>query len=982
MSEPKFFDKIKISEIKDIKISTITSYKDRIIIGDLDGNVQAYEITSKNKMNETGKINLKNKIDQILKSPKRNICFILSSGEVLSLNLPSLNNKTQLIKSGIEKIYVNPFNKEYENQILVINKKKKLKMYNVDIEQSQVTLSDSKIKEIALEEIPNSALWFDNIFIYSNISNTYWLYLNTGKTISVEVGGIAQIINFGDKIGLVRSELTIFMRNGTTIPYKPISQTMSDFISFSLFKKYLIGLNKNSINIFKVGEMSCELIETINLDKNEGNGKYIISSENKIILLLEDNNKNFNAIELQEKPFEDQINILIEDKKFNEGLEILIDNIPEESENKQNIIEQFYLDCAFICLRDRPKEYDYDLSLKYLNLTNYNPFEIIYMFFDCLNIDIIHIDKKADIVEHKNENQLITKKEIDSEESKKVLSFLLNNLLIKRDFILDRFKSFSNYNDYLKEKMTFLSSKFGKINLSDSKMDITIKDTLDIINKTLLKCMIKLQKNPREIQSVLDNKSINYQIFDEFQEDNFFLDENNKNLDETKFVIAYINEKKEKYEEALKVWKYFGTRNVQNDKYSLIGRERTKKIFYKFKENKTLKPEIKQILFRQFITWLLLKYQNEAFEIMIKTEIVSINIFLNEIIVEIENNKGEPGFLKEKFLEYCNQSNTNEEYQTQLLILYLDKIFSYMPKDKKDINNENYLQGELKKYYDMFFKIIKEPDSCYNKRIILEYIENSWLKKPTIYLYSQLKEHDKALNVLFNESKINNNFEEIEKYCQENLDSKSNIFQNFYKLLSDLVKNDYQENIDKKFEKIDKLEKKLISSTQENMTESEKKEYNDEILKIKEEINKLNEMKKPYEDEMLRILNNYGSIQNLDPLFALNYANEHINVCDNNDFFNYLSNVITEFTEERNKYKLTKNLSEIAAIYKEKEAMDLKNKYVIIDSEKICGLCKKKIGNTSFVIYPNLKVYHSRCIKNISIDPITGIDFSKKKCLK
>ena len=110
---------------------------------------------------------------------------------------------------------------------------------------------------------------------------------------------------------------------------------------------------------------------------------------------------------IKPETFEDQINILIEDKKFNEGLEILIDNIPEESENKQSIIEQFYLDCAFICLRDRPKEYDYDLSLKYLNLTNYNPFEIIYMFFDCLNIDIIHIDKKADIVEHKNENQLL-----------------------------------------------------------------------------------------------------------------------------------------------------------------------------------------------------------------------------------------------------------------------------------------------------------------------------------------------------------------------------------------------------------------------------------------------------------------------------------------------------------------------------------------------------------------------------------------------
>ena len=395
-----------------------------------------------------------------------------------------------------------------------------------------------------------------------------------------------------------------------------------------------------------------------------------------------------------------------------------------------------------------------------------------------------------------------------------------------------------------------------------------------------------------------------------------------------------------------------------------------------------MKPEIKQILFRQYITWLLLKYQNEAFEIMLKTEIVSVNIFLNEIISEIENTKGEQGLLKENFLEYCNQNNKNEEYQTQLLFLYLEKIFSYMPNDKKEINSENYLQGDLKKYYDLFFKIIQEPESCYNKRTILDKIENSWIKKPKIYLYSQVKEHDKALNELFNEAKSNLNFEEIENYCKENIKNKTDIFQIFYKLLSDLVKNNYQNIIDKKIEEIDRLEKKLISSNQENMDESEKKEFNDQILKIKEEINNLNERKKPYEDEMLRLLKEFGSIENFDPLFALNYSNEHINICENNDFFNYLTNVISGYTEERNKYKLTKNLSEMAAIYKEKESMDFKNRYVIIDSEKVCGLCKKKIGNTLFAVYPNLKIYHSRCIKNISIDPITGEDFSKKKFIK
>ena len=69
----------------------------------------------------------------------------------------------------------------------------------------------------------------------------------------------------------------------------------------------------------------------------------------------------------------------------------------------------------------------------------------------------------------------------------------------------------------------------------------------------------------------------------------------------------------------------------------------------------------------------------------------------------------------------------------------------------------------------------------------------------------------------------------------------------------------------------------------------------------------------------IRILKVYGTIDNLDPLFALNYANEHINICENNDFFNYLSNIIKEYTEEGNKYKITKNLTQMGLVYKEKE---------------------------------------------------------------
>ncbi len=979
MSESKFFNKIKLSELKDIKISAINAYKDHLIIGDVSGNIQIYEITSKNKLNEISKQNFKNKIEQIIKSPNKNICYILSSGELFSLNLPTLDNKTQLIKTGIEKIYINPYNKENENQIMTINKKKKLKIYNIDISPGQVSLTDSKIKEIVVEEIPHYALWFNNSFIYSTSTKTFWLHLNIGKTIPLEFQCISEILNLDDKVVLSSEQITIFMKNGKSIPYNPISQQGKDFISFSRYNNYLIALYQSGIYIYKIGEISCDLVENINFEKNEGVGKYIINSENKIIIFAEDGNKN-NVIDLREKPYEEQLNILLEAKDYNSALEVLVNNVPEENDNKLDIIEKFYLDCAFMCLRDDNK--DYDLALKYLNLTNFNPFEFIYMFYEYFNINIIHLDKKNNIIEHNKENQLISINSNDNEDLKKKLTFLINILIIKRDYILEKYKYSSSNNEYENEKISFLSSKYSKINLSDSKIEVTIKETFDTINSVLIKSMIKLQKNPRDIQSALNNKSINFQIFENFKNDAFFLDEKNKNLDETKFTLAYIDEKKENYEEALKVWEYFGTRNVQNDKFSSVGRERTKKIFYKFKENKDIEISKKQELFKKYIKWLLLKFQAEAFEVVLKSEIVDIKVFMDEIIPDIEKTTGETGTFKEKFLEYCNQNNKNEEYQTQLLILYIDKMFLYIPKDKKEAKEEDYLQGNLKKYYDMLLKIIKEPDSCYNKRTILEYIENSWIKEPKIYLYSQLKEHDKALNELFNEAKISHKFDDIEKYCKENTKSRPDIFQSFYKLLSDVVKNECQDIINKRLEEADNIEKKLIRAKDENLTENEINEYNNKILKLKEDIKNLNELKKPFEEEMLLILKNYGSIQNLDPLFTLNYINEHINICENDDFFNYLSNVITEYTDERNKYKITKNLSEMSAIYKEKETSEYKKKYVIIDPEKTCGLCKKKIGNNMFVIYPNLMVYHSRCIKNINVDPITGVDFSKKKCSK
>ena len=70
----------------------------------------------------------------------------------------------------------------------------------------------------------------------------------------------------------------------------------------------------------------------------------------------------------------------------------------------------------------------------------------------------------------------------------------------------------------------------------------------------------------------------------------------------------------------------------------------------------------------------------------------------------------------------------------------------------------------------------------------------------------------------------------------------------------------------------------------------------------------------------------------------------------------------------------------MALIYKEKEVLQEKHKGVFIENETTCCLCNKKIGNT-FVIYPNMKLFHPKCATNLSVCPLTGCDFSKKKAI-
>ena len=969
MSKEKLFNKIKL-ETMNINITAVNISGRNVIIGEENGNLTAFEI-KKNKLLEVSKVKLKSKIEKICIPITKKIAFILCGGDVYFVNLPKLENPQSLfISKDIVGIFLNLEDLIYENMFMVLEKKTKiaLKMYEFDVNENKVDIKEKKFnKDLYLEKVPNCASWTENVyFVYALEKKSLWLNWNTGNYDSKDDS--EAIIDMTDLYGMFAITqkidtmfLTVFMQKGRSSSYNMLMHTETGFHCFYPFKNHSIGLYDNCIVIFKPREKIYSPVETINFDKGE-TGKFMVATRNKLIVLTQSGD-NINFIDIQPRPFEEQIKVVLDKKEFSKGLEILIDNVPEDDDERHTKLEEFFLDCAWTYLEGKKK--DFITSLKYITLTNFNPFEFIYAFCDELNVKIIHSDKEQDIINNKKENQLINSNTSEKEQ-KEALEYLMTILKMKRDYILENFIKSRGESENC--PIDFMSSNRSKINLKNSETQVTIGETFYAINSTLIKCMIKLKLDPIEIENALDNETIDYSSnFKDFEKELFFSAERNKNLDETKFTLSYISEKYGvNYESVLEQWENFG--KSKNEKYSFIGKERTKKLFYRFKEATNIASDEKEKLFRKHIEWLLEKYPEEVFEVITKTELVSNKIFMEEIIPKIKSTNED---LKEKFLVYCNQNHKTETYQTLLLQLYADKLFIITGKESKPKK----LEGNSEKFYNLFMDIIKSKEDVYNKKKILEYIENSWLKDAKIILYAKLKEFNKALEVLFNEAKETLSFEEIEDFCKKNSENTNQkLYQKFYQLLSDTIK-EYQDNIDKALEDIEKTKKNLDEKNPNN------KFFLDEISKSEEEIKKKEEKKNSFEKEMLKILKKNGDIDTIDPMIALDYANDHMNMCQNPDFFYYLKKMVTDFTIEGNKYRITKNLSDIGLAYKAKEDYELKKKYVRIDSNKVCDLCQKKIGNTVFVVYPNLSVYHSKCALNLNIDPKTGIDFSRPNCI-
>ena len=328
----KFFTKVLFT-LKEKKITAVNIIETYLILGDETGSIYTYEITDTKGLVPVSQAKLNSKIDKILIPPNTKITLVLCSGEVNFFDIPFLSfNKTLIKDKNLHDIFIKDDTSKHNNEFLVVNKKKRIYVYDYEYSNKTVIFDEKKIKyTFKIKDLPKCALWtIYNEFIYSNNRQIFWLYLNSGKTTLVSFEHTIQIINLEYKIAVSNTEITLFLKDGCAYEFNPIFHAYYggiDFQGFAMFKNHLLALYKNVVHIYKNSKNTYDLVESLYFC-GDGNAKFLVTSNNKVIICTEIGCK-FNILEFKERLDDEIKNILIPENKDNNNNE----------NNKNNYIE-------------------------------------------------------------------------------------------------------------------------------------------------------------------------------------------------------------------------------------------------------------------------------------------------------------------------------------------------------------------------------------------------------------------------------------------------------------------------------------------------------------------------------------------------------------------------------------------------------------------------------------------------------------------
>ena len=246
------------------KISAVNICENFLITGNEKGNLITYEFGSSNTLYKLKEISFKYKIEKILVPSSGRMAFVLVNKEVNYVKIP-LMNIVQVFKIGdiVVNVFLNKDELDYQNMILILNKKKELKMYEYEIAQDKISFQEKQLsKNLTLKDFPKCRLWISkNYFVYSltekdskKDDTLNWLNLDTLKEKSSELGEIFDLNYLTDKVSASTKNYTLFMVDCIAYQYSLLLHDSGEFKNFCEFKNYLFALYDKTIGVFKAGK--------------------------------------------------------------------------------------------------------------------------------------------------------------------------------------------------------------------------------------------------------------------------------------------------------------------------------------------------------------------------------------------------------------------------------------------------------------------------------------------------------------------------------------------------------------------------------------------------------------------------------------------------------------------------------------------------------------------------------------------------------
>ena len=976
-SNLELYDIELLKEFPQINITSVADYNDHVIIGDSLGNIMTFK-REKTKLVQIHQLQLKSKIENLIVMEKLNILLVLSGGNIFIYELLSFKDNspkdTDKESKDLKDIYKIALNKSpnNENEILIVTKKKKLLFFYYNNEMLRLFPlefidKEKKLLTFNLDEFPEKIMWYDkNICYYTKSGKLAFIIIKKIENNWVKkeliqdfpVENLAYVnkswiilqVGIGlyyDLEGQPMTKNTLVFNTDANGPLIVDIEILNDF--------HIVALSEKNIMIFENNEG--QLMQTLNIDSPEFIKKFLLLGKNKVFALTsnkkDEKTKEFiyKLWEVREFTFEKQIKMALKSNEFEKAFNLL-NNKLEFNEEKFKFLESIYCDCGWICI-NRKTEEGYKLAESYFGLCNFNPFELIYHFIKLLKIKPIHegYGDENKLPVEANNCQIISKEASLDKNTKAALEMLIKLLQTKKTYILKK----NQLPNVLKEKgkkksfesiknniLTFESSQNCLINLQDVQpTDIKLFETINIINETLVNAMVLLEYGISYIAEIIEDDIHTKSYSEEFLR--------SINTFTSNMALACIYRKNKKYSEAINLLEPF-IDNKENSEKNNEAINLLKKILIEFGTNNEYVN-----LFEKGIKILLKNHSNIAFDIILYNELIGIDDVLMKILPESEDvdliNK------REMFLKViCNDKNySNGKYQILYIELLIQKLFAQV--ENKDIPKNKDEEKKFPKEYEELKEVVKKFDK-FDPAPILALVQNTWMYDIELYILSDAKKNDEAIQLLINLVKSNvKSFEDIREFCKINYSIDVDIFRKYFKKLREQY--DDKDNQETK----DMFKKEMLKIID---------------LFISGELLDKEEVKKKTKLELINILNPKEIISLIPSDWKLNEPLDDTQKDKENckTIFNLMHFYLKEYSILTNNYKRLENLAKMDLTYKQKQLFELRDKHVTLGVTSCCYLCGKKIvNNTQLLIYPNGHIYHAKCSPDLSLEIKTGKNF-------